>query len=412
MAKAAKDQEAGPGLNRPKIRRVKLEDMTPAPYNPRDDLEPGDPDYENIKTSINEYGLIDDIVWNERTGNIVGGHQRYKVLQSMGVKEVAVKVVDMPIGRERSLNIMLNKAVGRWNPKLLLENVEALKLDDDAGPFGWTEKELAPFRTRFAEEVEPDEPPPPPEEPVTVPGDLYALGKHRLLCGDATSLDDAQTLLGDDPVDMVFTDPPYNVDYGNAKIPGHKIRTITGDKQGPEEWREFCRALFTNLKARCGGDMYVWGASGPEGMQMRLWLVEMGCHWSATIIWNKQQMVLSPAKYQRKYEPCFYGWFEKSSFVGDRTQVEVWDVDRPHNSKLHPTMKPVELVAKAVRNSSVPGNIVFDPFLGSGSTLIACEQLDRCCYGLELEPAYCDVIVKRWEDLTGQKAKLLPREEK
>ena len=140
---------------------------------------------------------------------------------------------------------------------------------------------------------------------------------------------------------------------------------------------------------------------------MRLWLVDLGAHWSATIIWKKQQLVLSPAKYQRMYEPCFYGWFDKSSFGGDRKQVEVWDLDRPLNSKLHPTMKPVEVCERAILNSSQWDDIVLDLFLGSGSTLIACEKTNRICYGMELEPKYVDVICKRYEDYTGKKAELI-----
>jgi DNA modification methylase len=143
----------------------------------------------------------------------------------------------------------------------------------------------------------------------------------------------------------------------------------------------------------------MWGASGPEGMRMRLWLVEHGCNWSTTIIWKKQQLVLSPAKYQRLYEPCFYGWFGKSSFKADRKQVEVWEVDRPHDSKLHPTMKPIELCEVPIRNSSNTGDRVLDLFGGSGSTLIASEKLNRKCYMMELDTKYCDVIVKRFNDL-------------
>lgn len=206
---------------------------------------------------------------------------------------------------------------------------------------------------------------------------------------------------------MIHTDPPYNVDYGVSKNPRHKIRTIENDKQSPEEWEEFCKALYSIFNIYNTGDIYMWGASCPEGMRMRLWLVDMGAHWSATIIWKKQQLVLSPAKYQRMYEPCFYGWFDKSSFGGDRKQVEVWDLDRPLNSKLHPTMKPVEVCERAILNSSQWDDIVLDLFLGSGSTLIACEKTNRICYGMEIDPKYVDVIIKRFEDYSGKKAELV-----
>jgi len=146
----------------------------------------------------------------------------------------------------------------------------------------------------------------------------------------------------------------------------------------------------------------MWGASGPEGMKARLWLVEAGCHWSATIVWKKQQLVLSPANYQRMHEPCFYGWFNKSSFQADRKQTEVWEIDRPLRSDLHPTQKPVELALRAVGNSSKSSALILDPFLGSGTTLIACEKRGRRAFGLEIDPHYCDVIRKRWADFTGE----------
>jgi DNA modification methylase len=242
------------------------------------------------------------------------------------------------------------------------------------------------------------------DNPVTRPGDIWLLGKHRLLCGDAVNEADVQRLMDCQTADMIFTDPPYNVNYGGQIIDRHRNRKIINDNLSNEDWEMFCKKLFENFKKYNKGDIYMWGASGPNGMKMRLWLVEIGCHWSATIIWSKQHFVFGPAKYQRMYEPCFYGWFDKSSFVGDRKQTDVWNFNRPIVSDLHPTMKPVDLCAYAIKNSSLPGQIVLDLFLGSGSTLIACEQVDRICYGMELDPAYCDVIVRRWEDYTWQKA--------
>jgi DNA modification methylase len=206
--------------------------------------------------------------------------------------------------------------------------------------------------------------------------------------------------------DMVFTDPPYNVDYGVSKNPRHKIRSIHQDNQTPKEWESFNEKIINNIKGVVDeGDIYVWGASGEDGMRQRLWFIDNDFHWSATIIWKKQQLVLSPAKYQRMYEPCLYGWFNKSSFVADRKQTEVWEIDRPLNSKLHPTMKPIDLCTYGIKNSSKVSSKVLDLFLGSGSTLIACEKTNRKCYGMEIDPHYCDVIVERWENFTGKKAK-------
>jgi len=201
---------------------------------------------------------------------------------------------------------------------------------------------------------------------------------------------------------MAFTDPPYNVDYGvNKHHPTHKIRSIENDKQSPQDWEVFVKALAGRLKEYVTGDLYVWHASGPEGMKLSLWLQEMGLHWSATVIWKKQQLVLTPANYQRMYEPCLYGWFKKSSYNGKRTETEVWDINRPHRSEEHPTMKPIELCLKGIENSSRPGDIVLDLFLGSGSTMIAAEASGRWCRGIEIDPGYVDVAVTRWVNYTG-----------
>jgi DNA modification methylase len=246
-------------------------------------------------------------------------------------------------------------------------------------------------------------------------GDVWQIGEHRLMCGDCVKertgnrytstyqgsflKDDTSILMGEAKADMIHTDPPYNVAYGTTKNPRHKIREIENDNLSDSEWESFCKTLFGVFEIHAKGDIYMWGASGPDGMRMRLWLVEAGAHWSATIVWKKQQLVLSPAKYQRMYEPCFYGWFGKSSYCGDRKQTEVWCIDRPHSSKLHPTMKPIELCEMAIKNSSERGSIVLDTFLGSGSTMVAAEQLGRKCYGMEIEPKYCAVILERMTDM-------------
>lgn len=198
---------------------------------------------------------------------------------------------------------------------------------------------------------------------------------------------------------MIHTDPPYNVDYGaNKKNPAHKIRSIKNDKLDKDAWESFCKGMYASFKAFCSGDIYMWGASAPEGMKARLWLTEAGCHWSATIVWNKDHLVLTPANYQRKYEPCFYGWFNKSSFNTSRKETEVWDVKKPITSPLHPTMKPIELCGRAIINSSLNDDIVLDLFGGSGSTLIAADQLKRICYMCELDKHYCSVIIQRFID--------------
>jgi DNA modification methylase len=380
----------------------KLADLKPAGYNPRH-ISP--PAYAGLKASIERFGLVEPVVWNRRTGNIVGGHQRLKVLQEQDVKETIVVVVDLPETEEKALNVTLNNPniAGEFTSDLqvVLEDIR-LEIPEMFVDLKLDELYLQePIQGR----TDPDEIPQ-DVEPRVEPGEIWELGRHRVMCGDATKAKDVEQLMDGRVADMVFTDPPYNVDYGaNKHHPSWHIRSIEGDKQTDEEWFHFNRAFIGNILKHSKGDIYVWGASGPEGMKQRLWLVEMGYHWSATIIWKKQQLVLSPAKYQRMYEPCFYGWKGKSSYNGDRRQTEVWEIDRPLNSDMHPTMKPVELCAKGIGNSSRLGDIVLDQFLGSGSTLIACEQLERICYGMEIEPRYCDVIIQRWEDFTGENAK-------
>jgi DNA modification methylase len=185
-------------------------------------------------------------------------------------------------------------------------------------------------------------------------GDIFEIGEHRLLCGDSTDSDQVAKLMKGSLSDMIFTDPPYNVDYGaNKKHPSWKIRSIENDKQTPKEWQNFCKALFSNFKLFNKGDIYMWGASGPEGMLMRLWLIESGAHWSATIIWKKQQLVLSPAKYQRMYEPCFYGWFDNGThkWYSDRKQESVW-IAKSKKEEGHTTPKPIEIITKALKTNT------------------------------------------------------------
>lgn len=377
----------------------RLNDLIPADYNPR---KISDEERNNIKQSIERFSLCDPIVIN-KNNKIIGGHQRFSILKEKGNITVDVRVPNILLDekQEKELNLRLNKNLAQWDFQLLSNYDEDLLKD-----VGFFKEELDKIFNEGYNEKDDEVPENPPA--IVQKGQIYKLGRHRLMCGDATLNNEVLLLMNGEKSKMIHTDPPYNVNYAaNKKHPSHKIRKIENDNQSPEEWEDFCKDLFVNFKEFNDGDIYMWGASGPEGMRMRLWLVEFGCHWSATIIWKKQQLVLSPAKYQRMYEPCFYGWFNKSTFGADRKETEVWEIDRPHNSKLHPTMKPIEICEKAIKNSSQRNDIVLDLFLGSGSTLIACEKTNRICYGMEIEPHYCDVIIKRWEDYTDKKAVLI-----
>lgn len=296
-------------------------------------------------------------------------------------------------------------AVGEWDFSLLEDwdedeledwgfNMELFGEESD-GSEEWFEDEIP-------EEEEPEMPPDDAdilqEKWQVESGQMFQLGTHRVICGDSTDPEIMGRLMGDSQAVLCFTDPPHNVQYGISKNPRPEIREIENDWLSDDEWVDFVDQWGNVVKQYTTGDCYIWGASGADGMRMRLWLIEMGLHWSATIIWKKQQLVLTPANYQRMYEMCLYGWFgDKSSFVADRKQTEVWEVDRPLNSKFHPTMKPLELAEIAIRNSSTAGDLVLDIFLGSGTTLLASERMGRRCRAVELEPKYVAVTLERWQ---------------
>ena len=400
----------------------------PADYNPRIDLKPGDAQWKNIQASLENFNDAGILVVNQRTGNLVGGHQRLKIMRHLGWKTVEVRVKDLDSDREKALNAVLNNpnVAGDWDYTKLPDFLR--NIDVDIQPMtGWDPEEIQKFLRldgyRHDETKDPDSIPEEMPEPTTKKGDIIILGNHRLMCGDAVDHEEVSNLLQGEKARMIFTDPPYNVNYGSTKNPKYVSKSerniwygnrsdesmIANDNLSQDDWVEFNKKLYANFAEFCDGDIYMWGASGPDGMIARRLLVEMGCHWSATIAWVKDSLVLSPANFHRQYEPCFYGWFGKSSFnqmmngEGDRGGLtDVWNVTRPKASKLHPTMKPVELCEKGIAYSSKEDDIVLDLFGGSGSTLIACEKIHRRCYMMEIESHYCDVIVKRWEDYTGK----------
>jgi len=449
-----------------KIELIPIDKINPAPYNPRKDLQPGDPEYEKLKRSIQEFGLVDPLVWNERTGNLVGGHQRLKIMQEMGETEAHVSVVDLDDEREKALNIALNKISGDWNLPLLkdlLEELDAGVLDVEITGFDIDEIEGLMTQFHDPNKVKEDEAPPPPEEPITKPGDLWLLGRHRLLCGDATIITDVERLMGGKKADMVFTDPPYNVNYGekasmlNDYQKGHRnTSSIKNDNMKKDDFLRFLIDSFKSIYvALCpGGAFYICHAES-TGLEFRKAVLEAGFLLKQCIIWAKNSLVIGRQDYQWKHEPILYGWkpgaahrwyggrknttviednaqvvIEKQDdhaiihlslglqqlaikvsdyeviFDGDDNLTTVWRIEKPQRNDVHPTMKPVGLCARAIGNSSKPGEIVLDVFGGSGSTLIAAEQLNRTCYMMELDPIYCDVIIKRWENFTGQKAVL------
>jgi len=368
-----------------------------------------------ITASLQEFGQQKPIV-ALKDGTVLAGNGTLRAAIRLGWDKLAVAFFDSKdSARAKAYAIADNRTaeLAEWDAPVLHKTLQELEVAGYAlgSTLHFKHDEIQDLLSDFEHDnplpQATEEIPEPPKNPVSKLHTLWILGDHRLYCGDATFPQDVQALMGGEKADLVYTDPPYNVAYGESKNPRHKIRDIQNDKLDSNAWRVFNHAFTENIKsAYKGGDIYLWGASGPEGMRQRLWLTEAGFHWSATIIWKKQQLVLSPANYQRIYEPCFYGWLKKSTFVADRKQTEVWELDRPFHSDLHPTMKPVALVQRALRNSSKPGDLVLDLFGGSGSTLIACELMHRQCRMMELDPAYCDVIVERWEKMSGKKARM------
>ncbi|SDY71405.1 DNA modification methylase [Thermoactinomyces sp. DSM 45892] len=402
-----------------KIQSVSINQINPAKYNPRLDLKSGDPEYEKLKKSIEEFGFVEPLIWNSQTGNLVGGHQRLKVLIEQGVTEVECSIVDLPEDKEKALNIGLNKVGGDWDfEKLarLLDDIQLSGLDMDLTGFG--EEEVDQILSDFLSDMEPEEDDFDEEEaidqiddPVTQKGDVWILGNHRLMCGDATMIDDVTKLMDGQRANMVFTDPPYNVSYTGKTS---EALTIQNDSMNDDEFYQFLYHSFSNMCAvtEQGGGIYICHAD-TEGVNFRTALMNSGWELKQCLIWVKNMIVLGRSDYHWRHEPILYGWKSGSphNWYGDRKQSTVWEIDKPVRNAEHPTMKPVVLPAKAIQNSCKPRGIVLDLFSGSGSTLLAAEQTDRVCYGLELDPVYCDVIIRRWEEFTGQKATRLSEED-
>lgn len=418
-----------------KIQRLAIAQLLPAPYNPRKNLKPGDPEYEKIKRSMTDFGYIVPIVVNERNMHVVGGHQRMKVLEEMGETEIDAVLVEFNDEDERAANIALNKVQGEWDLPLLKDLLEEL----DAGHYdvsrtGFDEDEIEQLMLAvanpFDEQTQEDNYDPTEvlaeEEPITQPGDVWLLGDHRLLCGDSTKLEDVARLMAGEKADLIITDPPYNVDYEGGS--GLKIQN---DKMEDKAFYRFLRDAFDGMYESMapGAGIYVFH-SDSEGHNFRNAFIAAGLKLAQVCIWVKDSLVMGRQDYHwqhepvlaggkepeaepvdegPEHEPVLYGWRTKAAhrWFSDRKQTTIWNFKRPKVSREHPTMKPIDLVGYPIKNSSRKGQIVADFFGGSGSTLIACEQLKRKCRTMELDPKYCDVIVDRWEKASGRKAERL-----
>lgn len=394
------------------IEKIEIERLKPAKYNPRKELKPGDAEFEKLKNSITEFGYVEPVIWNKKTGNVVGGHQRLSVLKHLGEKSVDCIVVDMDLQKEKALNIALNKISGQWDVPLLTDLLKDL---DESGfnvtLTGFDANELDDlFKDDIEDAVKEDDDFDIDKELENIKetrtklGDIWHIGKHKLMCGDSTKKEDIRALLGDKKATCVFTDPPWNVDYGGASHPSWKQRSIMNDSMTTEQFGEFLAKAFGSLKeVLVEGAMVYVVMSGQEWGNIMQVMDMCGYHWSSTIIWAKDSLVLSRKDYHTQYEPIWYGWLNGTRIcpLADRKQSDLWQIPRPKKSEEHPTMKPIELVARALMNSSHKHDTVIDLFGGSGTTIMASEQTGRECCMMELDPKYCDVIVNRYINLFG-----------
>lgn len=379
-----------------------VSDLIPAKYNPRKDLKPGDKEYEKIKNSITEFGYVDPIIINS-DNTIIGGHQRLKVLRGLGYTEVDCVVIEIDKTKEKALNIALNKISGEWNVELLKDLIDDLKESNfDIEFTGFDPPELdelfSELHNKDVKEDDFDVDEVLKEPAISRLGDLWLLGRHRLICGDSTAEETYKLLMDGKKANLTVTDPPYNVAYEA------KAGKIQNDDMKDDEFYNFLLAAFTNIYNVMENDasIYVFHAD-TEGLNFRKAFVDAGFYLSGVCIWAKQSLVLGRSPYQWKHEPILFGWKKdgRHRWYSDRKQSTVWNFDRPSKNDLHPTMKPVALCAYPIQNSSMSNCIVLDPFGGSGSTLIACEQTNRICYSIELDEKYTDVIIKRYIEQVG-----------
>lgn len=368
-----------------------------------------------IAASIAEFGFDQPIVVDDQ-GIIIKGHGRLAASLLLGLKRVPVVVrTDLTPSEVKAARLADNKtAESPWDEELLRLELAALQEHAyDLALTGFSDGELKallaePESESAAGLTDEDAIPEAPENAVTVSGDVWILGEHRLVCGDATQIEAIEKVLAGSLADMAFCDPPYNVNYGatSKDRPQGKRRKIANDDLG-QHFEQFLRDTCVNIVAVTKGAIYICMSSS-ELHTLRKAFGEAGGHWSTFVIWAKNTFTLGRSDYQRQYEPILYGWKEGIDhfWCGARDQGDVWFIKKPHVNDLHPTMKPVELVERAIRNSSKGRDIVLDPFGGSGTTLIACQRAGRQARVIELDPKYCDVIIRRYQEFSGKEATL------
>lgn len=389
------------------IEYLKLDELKPYENNPRNNESA----VQYVANSIREFGFKVPIVI-DKDKVIVAGHTRYKAAKVLGIEEVPCIIADdLSPEQIKAFRLADNKTaeMALWDDELLKSELDGLLDDFDMSDFGFFDEELDEATEPEVEDDNYD--PEPPEEPKSKRGDIYKLGRHRLMCGDSTCQTDVEKLCAGRQMDLLITDPPYNVDYTGKTKDALKIEN---DQMEDESFRQFLRDAFLTADTvmKPGATFYIWHADS-EGYNFR-----GACHdiqWKVRqcLIWAKNVMVMGRQDYQWKHEPCLYGWKDGAAhhWYSDRTQTTLLEFDRPTRSKEHPTMKPVPLFDYQIKNSSKKGDAVLDLFGGSGTTIVCCEQNGRDAFLMELDPKYVDVIIDRYEKLTGDKAVLLTKEE-
>jgi len=401
-----------------RIEYIPISSLNADPTNPRNIA---DEELTKLERSITENGFVAPVIVRKQGNVIIAGHQRVKAAARLGFKNVPVVVIDIDIASSKLLNIAMNKISGEFDVDMLEQifaEIDANAPELDSTLSGFDQIDIDGFLNSLETKEKRDrietfdvtEALSPPElQSTTKPGDVFALGNHLIVCGDARKAEHLDLLLRGEKVKMMFADPPYNVNFERKSPKGSESATpIVNDNMPDEAWQDFVDDWVRNCVTRIDGAMYI--CPGIKELDtLNGSLERLMAHWSDTLIWVKNRFTLGRADYQREFEPIWYGWPAgvKRYWCGDRNQSDVWRIDRPNESPLHPTMKPIELIERAIENSSKLGDTVLDPFLGSGSSLIAAERTGRCFRGVEISPEYVDVAIARWESFTGGKVEKL-----
>ncbi|WP_288557754.1 DNA modification methylase [uncultured Lactobacillus sp.] len=383
-----------------KVESRSIDEITPYENNPRNN----DQAVGAVANSIKEFGWQQPIVVDKNMIIIVG-HTRYKAAKKLGLTKVPVVIAaNLSDEQAKAYRLADNKSgeLADWDEDLLTDELGGID-DIDMSDFGFDDLEDPDAEDAKDDDFDEE----PPEEPKSKLGQVFKLGRHRLMCGDSTNAVDVQKLMGGVQADLLLTDPPYNVGYtGKQK----SKMTIKNDRQSEDDFYKFLSATFKNAKdnMKSGAAYYVWYASS-EAANFNLALNNNGLKVREELIWSKNQMVMGRQDYQWQHEPCLYGWNEDGthSWYSDRKQTTILRFDKPQRADLHPTMKPIPLFDYQIKNSTKSGDIVLDLFGGSGTSIMACEQDNRTCYTMEYDPKYVDVIIDRWEQFTGEKARLV-----